>query len=364
MRIGYNGRLEDTPQIRAGFIGCGSHAFRNIYPTFQFAPVDRVAVCDLDIERAEAFARQFGARKAYSNHHQMLEAENLDAVFIVVGYDSNGRPLYPSIAQDCLRAGVHVWIEKPPAASAAELESLKAEAQSAGKNVLCGLKKMFFPANEKAHELMGHPDFGTPSLALLQYPQGIPLADEIAAYMQGANPGGVVGFLDHLCHPVSLLLYLLGMPNTLIYSRSASSAGIATFQFASGAVASLALTHGQSMNQGMERTVIVSDRGRHITVDNNHRVTYHKVGPVGYGDNPDFFKGGPGEASTAWEPEFSLGQLYNKGLFLLGYWGEVNEFAESILQNRPPAKAHLDHCIQATKIFEAFAQGPDHLIPL
>lgn len=294
MRIGYNGRLEDTPQIRAGFIGCESYAFRNIYPTFQFAPVDLVAVCDLDIERAQAFARRFGALKAYSNHKQMLEAEELDAVFIVVGYDADGRPLSPKIAMDCLQAGMHVWTEKPPAASVAELEALRATAQSAGKNVVCGLKKMFFPANEKAYELMRHPDFRTRSPALLQCPQGIPPADDIATYLQGANPGGVVGSLGHLCHPVSLFLYLLGMPCTLIYSRAANSAGIATFQFAGGAGASLALTHGQTMNQGMERTVIVSDRGRHITVDNNHRVTYHKVGPVGYGDNPDFFKGGPG----------------------------------------------------------------------
>ena len=28
MRIGFHGNLVDEPEIRAGFIGCGSHAFR------------------------------------------------------------------------------------------------------------------------------------------------------------------------------------------------------------------------------------------------------------------------------------------------------------------------------------------------
>ena len=46
-RIDFHGRVVDAPRIRAGFIGCGSHSFRNIYPTFQFAPVDLRAVCDL-----------------------------------------------------------------------------------------------------------------------------------------------------------------------------------------------------------------------------------------------------------------------------------------------------------------------------
>jgi hypothetical protein len=56
--------------------------------------------------------------------------------------------------------------------------------------------------------------------------------------------------------------------------------------------------------------------------------------------------------------------LYNKGLFLLGYFGEVNEFASAILENRPLAKGHLDHAWQATRIFEAFFEGPGKVIKL
>ena len=95
MRIGFNGRLEDEPEIRAGFIGCGSHSFRNLYPVLQFAPVNLVATCDLDLERAEAFARKFGARAWYGNHQAMIEKEELDAVFICTGYDERGRPQRP-----------------------------------------------------------------------------------------------------------------------------------------------------------------------------------------------------------------------------------------------------------------------------
>jgi predicted dehydrogenase len=364
MRIAFNGRLTDEPRIRAGFIGCGSHAFRNIYPTFQFAPVELVATCDLDRERAKAFARQFGAERAYGDHREMLAKERLDAVFIVTGYDAKGRPLYPALAADALRAGCHVWIEKPPAASVREIEELRQAAQRAGRHVAVGFKKMFFPANRKAKELMDAPDFGRAHLIQIQYPQSVPTVDEFAQYLAGTR-NGVVSFLDHLCHPVSLLLHLASMPSTLFYERTAVGGGVVVFTYTSGLVATILLTHGASSNGGMERTLIVSDHGRHITVENNHRVTYYRNPPdLPYGQASSYFQGAPEQVNAVWDPEFSLGQLYNKGLFLLGYYDEVNDFARGVLEKRAPSAGTIDQAVQATRIFEAFAQGPGKRIDL
>jgi predicted dehydrogenase len=85
-------------KLRTAFIGCGSHAQRNVYPTFQYAPVDLLAVCDLEISRAEACARQFGARKIYADHREMLEQEKPELVFIVTNYDADFRPRYPKLS--------------------------------------------------------------------------------------------------------------------------------------------------------------------------------------------------------------------------------------------------------------------------
>lgn len=365
MRINFHGRIVDEPRIRAGFIGCGSNSFRNIYPTFQFAPVDLVATCDLQSDKADAFAAQFGAQHAYTDYRQMLDELDLDVVFIVTGYDERGRPLYPSLATDCLAAGCHVWTEKPPAATTAELEALQRAARQANKQVMVGLKKMFFPANEKAKALMTKPDFGTPSLAMLEYPQYVPTVAEFEAYADGGERvNAAVGFLDHLCHPGSLLLLLMGMPESLSYERSASGAGLATFRYASGAIASMALTHGAPVNRGMERTTVISDAGRRIIVENNVRVYYDRMARLGYGDVPNYYAGEPDEVSAVWEPEFSLGQLYNKGLFLLGYYGEVNEFARAILEGRALTKGSLKDAWRVTRIFEAFAEGPGKIIEL
>ncbi|MDD5369797.1 MAG: Gfo/Idh/MocA family oxidoreductase [Anaerolineaceae bacterium] len=364
MRISFKGKTVDEPEINAGFIGCGSHSFRNLYPVFQFAPVNLVAVCDLNVQTAEAFAAKFGVRSVYSSYHQMVDNANLDAVFICTGYDDRGRPQYPQLTVDCLKSGCHVWIEKPPAASCAEIVRMQKTANSTKKNVVVGLKKMFSPANEKAYELMKSPDFGEPNLVTLQYPLYVPSVEELTDYFQNTRANSVVGFLDHICHPVSLLVYLLGLPESLYYERSNNGAGLATFHYASGTIASIALTNGASWNSGIERTTIISNRGQHIAVENNTRVTLHRTPPLGYGDFPSFYTGIPEQTSAVWDPEFSLGQLYNKGLFLLGYYNEVNEFARSILENRPPSKGTLQQAWQVTRVFEAFAEGPGKRILL
>ncbi|HNT33644.1 MAG TPA: Gfo/Idh/MocA family oxidoreductase, partial [bacterium] len=92
MYISFHGQPTDQPVVRIGTIGCGSHSFRNIYATFQYVPVDLVATCDLLLEKAQAFADKFGAKSAYQDYREMLSKESLDAVFVVVGYDSKGRP--------------------------------------------------------------------------------------------------------------------------------------------------------------------------------------------------------------------------------------------------------------------------------
>jgi predicted dehydrogenase len=363
--IDFHGRPREERRLRAGFIGCGSHSFRNVYPALQYMPLDLAAICDLDESKARAFAARFGGCRPYTDHRRMLAEAGLDAVFIVTGYDAKGRPLYPDLAIDSLRAGAHVWMEKPPAATVRDVDRMAVAARAAGRSVVVGLKKMFAPANAKARDLARSPDFGAISQASLQYPQYVPTKAEFDRYFRGNAPvGGVVGFLDHLCHPLSVLVALLGRPRTLYYERSHSGAGVALFTCASGAVASLSMTHGASCQAPMERTMITSDRGRHIVVENNFKVSYYKGWALPYGASPDFYRATPGQAASVWEPEMSLGQLYNKGLFLLGYYAEVREFCDSIIEGRAPAGGTLEQARIITEIFEAFAKGPGKRISL
>ena len=371
MHIDFRGCVVNEPEIRAGVVGCGSHAFRNIFPCFQFAHVNLLATCDLDQTRAETYARRFGADHAFTDYRRMLERVELDAVFVILGYDDQGRPQYPQVAIDCMERGAHVWIEKPPAATVAEIDRMADVAAATGRQAMVGFKKMFFQPNRKAKSIMGDPAFGNPVVATLHEPHAIPTSSDYAAYLdRGEYNRDVLWFLDHVCHPVSAMVYLFGGPETMTFQRcDRNGAGVATFCYAGdGPVVSVVFTAAQADNGGRDRILIVSDRNQHVVVDNNLRVMWHR-GRAGqsvfpYGATPDFYAAPPEQASAVWEPEFSLGQLYNKGIFLLGYYGEIEHFAQAILADRPVEHGTLAHARTITRIFQAFASGPDKTIRL
>jgi predicted dehydrogenase len=350
----YGRPMEHDDRIRVGFIGCGSHAFRNVYPALRFTPTELVATCDFDEDRAKAFAGAFGAERWYTSHAEMLERENLDAVFIVTNYDENGEPRYMKLAMDCMNAGCHAWVEKPPSASTDEIRQTMEVSDRTGKFTMVGFKKCFFPAVEKAYDITRTEEFGGITSISTRYPQSIP-SEEQKKGLKGN--GALIGFLDHLCHPASTLNHFCGPVRNLFYRRNDFGGGFAIMEFKTGAIGSLHFTAGQSETSPLERLEVVG-RGANVVIDNGIKLTYYRPGrrgPGGYGGSPNYI--GPDEgAPIHWEPEFSLGQLYNKGLFMLGYYGEVAYFVERVRLNQPPEKCGLADALEVTKLYEAFLQ--------
>jgi len=345
-------RFEYERRVRVGFIGCGGHAWRNVYPAFQYAPVDLVAVCDLDAGLAAAFGRQFGAARTYASHAEMLATEALDAVFIVTNYDERGHPRAAGLALEALAAGCHVWMEKPPAASVAEVDAMAAAAHRADRFVMVGFKKMFFPAIEKAKALMARPDFGAPSSVAIRYPQPLPPEED------RGDDRKMAGFLDHIVHPASILLYLMGPLRSVYFHREPVNGGApALLRFQSGAVGTLHLAAGQSGTSPLERVEVVGS-GANLVVENGVRLTYYRPGSPGAYGRAGSFLTDDDSAPLHWEPEFSLGQLYNKNLFLLGYAPEVRYFCACVLDGTPPERAGLDDAREILRVYEAF-RGPD-----
>jgi predicted dehydrogenase len=346
---------EYPERLRAAFIGCGDHACRNIYPCLQYAPVELVAVCDRREERARPVARLFGAAAVYTDHLAMLEQEQPQIVFIVTGYDADARPTYPPLAIDTMRAGAHAWIEKPPAASAAEIAAMMAVERETGCFTMVGFKKMFFPTITRAAEIAARPEFGGVASLALRYPQSLPPAEK------RGDARAMLGFLDHLSHPASILQRLAGPVERFTCERETTNGGLAvSLRFRSGVVGALHLAAGIAGTSPLERLEVVG-RGANLVVENGCRLTYYRPGrrgEGGYGHSGSFI--GPDEgAPLYWEPEFSLGQLYNKGLFLLGYAPEILAFCDHALRGEPPAHAGLADALAITRFYEAFLTARD-----
>lgn len=350
-KVKYN--FEYEKKIKVCFIGAGGHSFRNVYPTFQYAPVDLVAICDTNAERAEAYARQFGAKAHYTNHHEMLEKEKPDAVFIVTSYHPDGRVQATDIALDALKAGVHVWMEKPTAASSEEIRQLIAASQENNRFVMSGLKKLFFPAIAKAKEIISSPEFGRPSSIYIRYPQHMP------AFSERGDLNNIKSLVDHIYHPGAILHHMMGKVAKMSYEWEPFNGGsISSFRFLSGAVGTMHMTAGASGSSPLERLEVIGE-GANVIVENGVKVTYYrKADRPAYGRSASFLVNDE-VAPLHWEPEFSLGQLYNKNIFFLGYVPEVLHFCESVLAGQPPQKGTLEESLEITKLLEVYRNTPE-----
>lgn len=344
--VRYN--FEYDAKVRVAFIGAGGHSFRNVYPTFQYAPVDLVAICDLDADRAAAFARQFGASASYTDHREMLTKEKPDAVFIVTTYDEHGRPQATQLALDALGAGCHVWMEKPTAASVAEVRELMDTSQRVNRYVMTGLKKIFFPSITRAKEIINSVEFGRPTSIYIRYPQSMPPLEE------RGDLRNVQGLLDHIYHPGAIINYLMGQVDSISYHWEPFSGGsVTSLKFTSGAVGTLHMPGARSGTAPLERLEVVGEHAV-IVVDNGVKVTYYRPAErPAYGRSASYLVDND-VAPLTWEPEFSLGQLYNKNIFYLGYVQEVVHFCESVLTETPPSKGTLAQSLEIAKLFEAY----------
>jgi predicted dehydrogenase len=348
--VRYN--FEYERKIRVGFIGAGGHSFRNVYPAFRYAPVELVAVCDLDLARAQAYAKQFGAERAYADHREMFAAETLDAVFIVTTYEPDGTVQATGIALEALAAGLHVWTEKPCAGSLGDVEALAAASRAADRFVMVGLKKLFFPTIAKVKAIIGAEAFGAPTSIYVRYPQSIPRPE---------NRGDAVrmlGLLDHIYHPGAILHHLMGPIERFSYEwEGKAGSSVASLRFASGAVGTLHLAAGASGSSPLERLEVVG-YGANVVVENGARLTYYRRAErPAYGRSASFMVD-DAEAPLVWEPEFSLGQLNNNTLFLLGYAQEVRHFCDCVLTGSAPERGTLDECRAIMALYEAYRDTP------
>ncbi|MFG1683308.1 Gfo/Idh/MocA family protein [Nonomuraea sp. NPDC049269] len=133
-----------SEHIRLAVIGCGRISQAAHLPAIAKAEnVELTAVCDGSATLADAMASRYGAH-AFLDVADLLGAP-VDAVLIAVP-----DRFHAQVAEQALRAGKHVIIEKPLAATVAEAEHLRDLADSARLQLQVASMKRFDPGVQYA----------------------------------------------------------------------------------------------------------------------------------------------------------------------------------------------------------------------
>lgn len=116
--------------LRIGVIGVGNIGFVHGSCIFKGAVKGAVlgAVCDRKEHLRQEFAGCFPGVPFYSDHRQLLQDPNIDAVIVSVPH-----PSHSNIAIDAFRAGKHVLVEKPMDISLSKGKALCKAAKESGK---------------------------------------------------------------------------------------------------------------------------------------------------------------------------------------------------------------------------------------
>ncbi len=210
--------------IRIGVIGVGNMGQHHTRVLSLLKDVELIGVSDVNVDRGLDTASKYRVR-FFEDYHDLLH--HVDAVCIAVP-----TRLHFSVGMTCLKAGVHVLIEKPIAASISEAEALVNAAAEAQCILQVGHIERFNPAFQELNKVLK-----TEELLALE-------AHRMSPYADRASDVSVV--LDLMIHDIDLLLELAGAPVSRLTasgSRASDSGYLdyvtATLGFTNGIVATL-----------------------------------------------------------------------------------------------------------------------------
>ncbi|MBB6735202.1 Gfo/Idh/MocA family protein [Cohnella zeiphila] len=114
---------------KVGIVGCGNISSIYFQNLSKYPEVELVAAADLDLERAQARAKEFGLSKAYTVD-QLLADPEIDIVVNLTIPKAHG-----PVCLAAVKAGKHVYVEKPLAVTREEAAELLAVAREKGLRV-------------------------------------------------------------------------------------------------------------------------------------------------------------------------------------------------------------------------------------
>ena len=135
-------------ELRILIAGCGSIGKRHIQVLREMG-VTHITACDPDEKQREETQRLFPGIKVAADYREELQNYTYNAVFI---FTPTGMHL--SMAKEALKAGCHVFIEKPLANSSVGVEELKELAREKGLLVMVGFCFRYHEVLKKAKNML------------------------------------------------------------------------------------------------------------------------------------------------------------------------------------------------------------------
>jgi len=246
--------------INVGFIGVGGIARgHHLKSLKKLSGVNIQAVSDVSEKNLNETTNNYGC-KGYIDYHEMLEKENLDAVFIC---------LPPFAHTDevklCAEKGLHIFIEKPIALDLKKAKAMVDVIEQSGVKSQVGFNQRLFDSVQKMRKLINTKKAGKPGMIQARY-----YANSLHSpwWREKDKSGGQL--TEQAIHTVDLCRYIFGdvkkvycNMNTLFYNNvenfTSEDMCLVNMEFENGAFASLNVTNGAIPNNWTSDMWVVTE---------------------------------------------------------------------------------------------------------
>lgn len=270
--------LVDAPDKPSGkasvaFLGAGNYAGRVLIPAFKEAGASLEAVVSGGGVSAVHFGKKYGVKTAATDSQTVLDDPAVDTIVIGTRHDAHAAQVLAA-----LRAGKHVYCEKPLCLTLEELTEIEGEARARpDQHLMVGFNRRFAPQVIKMKSLLEKVDAPKSFIATIN-------AGDIPAdhWTQDPEVGGrrIIG---EACHFIDLLRHLAGAPITGAQAHCLGDhpslairddKAVLTLQFADGSLGVINYLANGHKAVPKERFEVFA-AGRVLHLDNFLRLTGH-----------------------------------------------------------------------------------------
>ncbi len=270
-RQDFKGTGSSTSELGVGFLGAGGFAKAVLLPHLaKLGGVRLTSVCTTTGKSAQQTADRFKVGLATTDPAELLDDQGTQAVFIATRHASHA-----SLTCQALKAGKHVFVEKPLCIHEEELQEIGEaleSARDAGHDacLMVGFNRRFSPHAEAIREAFK----GRTAPMVVSYrvnAGSIPLD----SWIQDPNDGGgrIIG---EGCHFVDFCSSIIGSAPTAVMASSISSdrrdvvaedSVVLTIHYEDGSLATIQYLAEGHKDMPKERCEVFAD-GRSVAMDN------------------------------------------------------------------------------------------------
>lgn len=195
-----------------GIIGAGNFTSAMILPCLKKTPAKLKFISSSAGLSGTTLAKKFGVAQSTTDNNLILKDSEVDLVMVTTRHNAHARMVI-----DALKAGKHVFVEKPLALNQEELDAVVEAYVESGKTVSVGFNRRFAPLAIQMKKALGSGN--TPMNIIATMNAGM-IPANVWVHDMEVGGGRIIG---EACHFIDLISYLAG---SKVKSVCMSSMGI------------------------------------------------------------------------------------------------------------------------------------------